>query len=328
MIVLRRLAAGVFGLILAAAPALAQEKEAPPLDKLLPNDTEMVLVVKVKDILDSPFVKSTGLTGMAKDFLGSAEEVQSVLKELNFDPLKDVEQVTVAICSGSDTDKGLVIVRGKFDVDKFKAKAEEAAKDNKDLLTIHKAPGGHTVYEVAPPGASQAVFVAIANNSTLLAAPSKDYLLDALDKEAGKKKTQLKNKDVQELLGRLDPKLMVALAVPGKTIAQSPLLEGDAKTMLDKVQDVVAGVVFEKDVKAHLAITANKPTDATSLHQTVSKGVNSATAALALIANDQPLLEPVLDLVKSIKPRLKEKTITIEATVPAELIEKLLKSAK
>ena len=52
------------------------------------------------------------------------------------------------------------------------------------------------------------------------------------------------------------------------------------------------------------------------------------TALLSVIANEQPQLEPVLDLVKSIKPKLKDKTITIEATVGGDLIEKILKNAK
>src|SRR5262245_16856658 len=140
----RRLGAAVLALALLASLSVAvraQEANPTPIDKLLPNDTEMVFTVKVKAILESPLVKNAGLTAQVKDLLGSVEEVDSVLKELNFDPLKDIEQVTVAICSGSDTDKGLVIVRGKFDVEKMRARAEQAAKENKEILTIHKAPG-------------------------------------------------------------------------------------------------------------------------------------------------------------------------------------------
>jgi hypothetical protein len=326
-------------LLLSAVPARAADPpparagdSTPAFDKLLPNDTEMVFTIKVKALFDSKLAKDNGVTAAVKDLLGSVDEAQSVLKDLNFDPMTDVEQITVAICSGSDPDKGLVIVRGKFDVEKFRAKADEAAKDYKDVLTIHKAPDGmggqHLVYEVAAPGSSQSIFVAFAGKNALLLGAAKDYVLDALDKETGKKKTELKNKEVQALLGRLDPKLTIALAIPAKTLADNPQIPEQAKDVLDKMSDIVVGVEFDKDVKVKLVVTAKKATDAASLHQTISKGANAATAALALLVDNQPALEPVLDIIKSIKPKMKDKTITIDAAVSGDLVEKLLKNLK
>ncbi len=332
MLSFRRLGAGTLALALvslASAAARAAE-DVTPIDKLLPNDTEMVITVKVKAIFDSPIAQKTGLTDTVKQALESVDEVQSVLKELNLNPLTDIDQVTVAVCSGSDPDKGLMIVRGRFDVDKFKAKAEEAAKDYKDILTIHKSPDGmggqHTVYEVAT--GSQSVFVAFAGKTTIVAGAAKDYVLDALDKETGKRTTKLKSKEVQELLGRLDPKLMIAVAVPAKTIADNPQVPDLAKPYLEKMTDVVFGVEFDKDVKARLVVTAIKASDAASLKDTLSKGVNQATALLAVVVNDQPQLEPVLDIVKSIKPKLKDRTIVIDAAVSGDLVEQLLKNLK
>src|SRR5436190_1240451 len=82
--------------------------------------------------------------------------------------------------------------------------AEEVAKDMKDVLKIHKVPdglGGTTkLYEVNPPNQDQALFVALPNGNTMVASAGKDYVLDALDKESGKKKTVLKNKELSDLL--------------------------------------------------------------------------------------------------------------------------------
>jgi len=326
MLSLHRIGAGVVALALAFVSATAlRAQETVPFDKLLPNDTEMVVVVKVKAILESALVKNAGVTTALKELLSSSEDVEAVLKELNFDPLRDIDQVIVAVSSGSDTDKGLVIVRGKFDVEKLKARAELAAKENKDILTVAKA-GGHTYYEVAPPGAEKALFVGIVNSSTLVLGSAKDFVLDALDKEAGKKKTQLKNKDLADLMTRFDPKLTVAVAAPGKTISQSPLLPDEVKDIVGKVQDLTVGVTIDKDLKATVAFTAIKAEDATSLHKTIKEWTNTGVAALSLIANDSPQLESVLDLAKSIKPRLQGKTISIEMTVGGDLIEKLLKN--
>src|SRR5262249_10883517 len=155
----------------------------------------------------------------------------------------------------------------------FRTKAEEAAKDYKDIVTVHKSPDGmggqHTVYEIAAPGASQSVFVSLANKNTIIAGAAKDYVLDALDKVTGKKTTQLKNKETAELLTRLDPKMAVALAMPAKTLSDNPQMPAQAQEFLKKMTDVVLGVEIDKDVKVHVVVTAKKAADAVALNQSL-----------------------------------------------------------
>src|SRR5204863_5333163 len=118
----------------------------------------------------------------AKKALNEQDEVKKVLTELGFDPFKDLESITFALSSGSDTDKNLTIVHGKFDVAKFTAKGEEVAKDMKDVVKITKVPGPGAesgkinLYEVNVPGQSQTLFVAIVDKNTMLASAGKDYV--------------------------------------------------------------------------------------------------------------------------------------------------------
>src|SRR6266542_1796949 len=257
------------GCTLALAALLAAPLHAADVDKLLPNDTETVASVNLKQILESPLAKKLPLD-MAKDALKQNEEIQKTLTELGFDPFKDIDSITVAGAGGSDADRMLVIVRGKFEVEKFDKKAEDVAKDMKDQLKIHKVPGaaegaGSKLYEVTNPnGQPEKVFVAFASKGVLVASPAKDYVLDALEKEAGKKKTALKNKDLAELLGRVDAtKYSVWTVILGSTLENSPLAQEDAaKEMIAKVQDVIAGIVIDKDVKAEAVITAKGTQDA------------------------------------------------------------------
>jgi len=332
MFALRRFGAVVLALtfVLAAAPVRAEEQ--PPVDKLLPNDTEMVFTIKPKAIFDSQLAKRHGVTDAAKQGLESIDEVQSILKELNFNPLTDLEQLTFAVCSGSDPDKGLVIFRGKFDIEKFRTKADEAAKDHKDVVTVHMSPDGmggqHTVYEIAFPGSNQPLFVSLANKNIIVAGAAKDYVLDALDKVTGKKTTQLKNKDTAELLTRLDPKMAVAVAMPAKTLSDNPQMPAQAQEFLKKMTDVVLGVEIDKYVKVHVVVTAKKAADAMALNQSLTQGINTGTALLSLLANNEPGLQPVLDLLKSIRPKLKDRTIMVELEISGDTIEKLLKEIK
>jgi hypothetical protein len=310
--------------LLLTAPGRAAE-----VDKLLPNDTEVVFSVNVRQILDSPLGKKLPLD-QAKEALKAQDDAHQVLKELGFDPFTDLDSITAAVSSGGDTDKGLLIVRGKFDLEKFRAKAEAVAKDMPDTLKIQKKPNGSggttTVYEVnnVVPG-SQTMYVALLNKNTLVASAGIDYVLDAADKDAGRKKTALKNKEVQALLGRVDTTQSIWAVVLGSTLEDSPLGKGgDTKDIVEKVQDVFAGVAIDKDIVATLTVTAKKADDAKKIEEALNDGLDQARGFLAILANSQKEAKPLLNLLRNIKPTVKDKTVTIEIKVAGEMIEKAI----
>src|SRR5262249_49999066 len=176
MLAYRRLGAAVFGLALAAL-LLAVPVRAAEVDKLLPNDTETLVTVNVRQIIDSPLVQKLGVDKFKKA-LNEQDEAKKLLAELGFDPLKDLDSITFALSSGSDTDKNLVIIHGKFDVAKFNAKGEEVAKDMKDALKITKVPGPGAeggkinLYEVTNvPNLPSGLFVAVVDKNTIVASP-------------------------------------------------------------------------------------------------------------------------------------------------------------
>ena len=121
------------------------------MDKYLPDDTEMVVSVNVKQIVESSLFKKN-VEAKAREALKNQDELQDALHDLGFDPFTDIDRIIAAKPAGGDQDRGLVIVHGKFDLDKFKAKAEKLAKDQPDVLKVHKvrngAGGKSLVYEV------------------------------------------------------------------------------------------------------------------------------------------------------------------------------------
>jgi hypothetical protein len=326
----RLLGAAVLGLaaVLVGAPARAAE-----IDKLLPNDTETVLTINVKQIFDSALVKKVGLD-KAKQALKDQSEVQKILDDLGFDPFKDVDTITIAGAGGTETDKGLVIIRGKFDMAKFQKKAEEAAKENKDKLTITEVAdglGGKTkLYEVdASDAGGQKVFLTFAGKGVMVGSPGKDYVLDAIDKEAGKKKTALKNKELSALLGKVDGKASIWTTILGSTLEKSPLAnQEEAKEIINKLENAVFAITFDKDVKLELIANAKSTDDAKKLEEMISDGLNQAVGILALLTNQQKDLKPLLKVVKDIKPSVKDKAVSLESTIPGDLIEKALDKLK
>src|SRR5262249_36270471 len=77
----------VFSAALHVAPARAAE-----ISKFLPNDTEVVLNVNVKQVLDSPLFKKH-LLQQVKTFLKNNADAEKMLDALGFDPLKDVSAI-------------------------------------------------------------------------------------------------------------------------------------------------------------------------------------------------------------------------------------------
>ncbi len=324
----RNYGAAAAGLALAAL-LLAAPARAATADKLLPNDTEVIISLNFKQILTAPLTKKLPLD-KAKEALKEQGEVQDVLKDLAFDPFTDLDSITIAGPGGNEQDRGLVIVHGKFDVAKFQAKAKEVAKDMPDTLKIHEVKGSEvSLYEVnAPlpgqPGGGGPMYVALLGKDTLVASQGKDYVLDAVEKAAGKKKTALKSKDVEALIGRIPADQSIWLALPGSALSKSPLAASndDAKQIIDAITDASASVAITKDVKAQLSITAKSADDAKMLSSKIKDGLNTALGLALGLTQGQPELEPLLDAVKKIKPTVKDKVVTVEVELAGGDIEK------
>jgi hypothetical protein len=318
----------VAGLLLAAPLWAADVERATNVDKLLPNDTESVMAVNLRQIIDSPLVKKLGLDH-AKQALKDQTDIQKVLDDLGFNVFTDVDNLLVAGCGATEADKDrvLMIVHGKFDIPKFEAKAAEVAEKKKDVVKIHKVTGSDTkLYEVTPEGSPQSFFVAFASKTTVVASPGKDYVLDALDKEAGKRKTELKNKDLKAVLGRVDDKQSMWTVVLGSTVAKSPLADDPmAKEIIDRIQDADLGITIDKDIKVQLGITAKTAEDAKKLDENIVDGMDQLRGILALLSQNNKDLKPLLNVLKAVKPSTKGKTITIVIEVPGELLENAAK---
>jgi hypothetical protein len=306
------------GIVLAVAPLRAGE-----VDKYLPDDAEMVISVNVKQIVESELFKKN-VEAKAREALKNQDELQDALKDLGFDPFTDIERVIAARPAGGEQDRGLLIVHGKFDLDRFQAKAEKIAKDQPDLLKVHKVANGAggklLVYEVALAEQAPPLFVALPNKSTLLASPGKDYVVDALKKD----KPSLKNKDIAALLRSMNDKQGVSVAVVGEALVEGA--SADVKDLFAKVDAVGGGVTVGDEIKLEVAVSAKNADDAKAIKDGVDGGLKQARLTLAALAfADSKQIDAILDVVNTIKASVKDKTVLIKAAVSPEGIENALK---
>jgi hypothetical protein len=313
---------GLLLLAFVAVPARAAD-----IDKFVPEDSESVVTFNVRQLLDSAVVKKIGLEH-AKEALKSIDEVSDVLKALDFDPFKDFDQVIMASPGGNAEDKGLIIAHGKFDVAKFKTKAEEVAKNNGDILKIHKS-GTNEIYEVKIQAEQEVtLFVAIASKDTILASPGKDYVVDALKKDGLKKNAGLKNKQLQTMAEKMDPKQTVSIALVGDAFAKADIPNEQAKALLAKIDAVSGGITVTDEVKVEIGVTTKNVADAKDISKSVNDGLNQLILLVGVLAANEPKLAPALDFLKSVKTSTKEKVVTIKAAIDAETIDKAIDKQK
>jgi hypothetical protein len=314
---------------LAAVPGRAAD-----LDPYLPEDTETVINLNVRQILDSPLIKKHALEA-AQEALRGNDHIQDILKDLGFDPFKDLDRVLIAAPGGTDKDRGLVIVRGRFDLDKFKAKAEETAKSDAEHLKIQKVLGGkYLLYEVNTPDLDTPLFVALAGKETVLVSPGKDYVIDALKKTGKTDKVALKNKDFQALLEKLDDRQSLSMAAIKTPAVRDAVngLPGDVKDMVDKIQAVGGGVTISDEVRMEIVVTTKNTSDAKELRDSADAGLKLVLAGLSAFTtnqkNPQPGVDFLLEFAKSLRVSNKGQAVILKGRINSDFIEETLKKDK
>ena len=312
-------------LLLAAAlvVALAVPVYAADVDRYLPSDTEAVQTFNLRRLLDSNLVKKHGLDKL-QELLKDNDEVQKVLSDLGLDPLKDVDSI-ISANSGADADKGIFIVHGRFNVEKFHAKADEAIKDHGDIVKLVKEPDGQRVYEVTIPELPQNVFVAIAAKDTIVASPSREYIKLALEK-GRPEKAVLKNQEFAKLVAQADGNQVFWLVAKGSVFAKAAAAAPEElKEYLEKIDTITGGIAVTDGVKADFTIAAKSADAAKDLAKKIEEGLNTAKGLAALVAANSKELAPFVDVVENIKTTVKDKSINLKGEVAAAVFEKALK---
>jgi len=182
------------------------------------------------------------------------------------------------------------------------------------------------LYEVVVPNQDSSMWVALASNKLIVASPGKDYVVDALKAQGVRKKAELKNKDLQTLAEKLDPKLSISVAMLGKPLAKAAAdSEIVPKPVSDALQDVEAiggGFQVSNEVRMDLAVVGKSERGAESIRDSLSKGLKLALVGLSLIGDEKNKgLATLLEVVKTIRVSGKGKLVSVSATLTADVLK-------
>jgi hypothetical protein len=327
---------GRLALTLALA-GLAPTAASAARDYYLPVDSEVVVNINLRQLFDAPLVKDN-LLDKAREAI-KASPAAEVLKELGLDPFKDLDRIVIAgPAATKEQDRGLVIVRGKFNTTKLKAKAEdlvkaEATAADKPLIKKLKVPDGAggdaIIYQVRPPDAPIAFFVSILDEKTILASPGKDYVVDAI--RAAGKTPELKDKGLETLLDKMEERQSISIAAISDVLGKALGDLAGAVGGLDKVTAVSGGLTLTDEIKLEVGISTKGTDAAKELHDSLSQQINLALALAAAVSQGveaNPGLDLVLELLKSVRVTSKDKAVFIKGRVNADTLQDLLKKDK
>lgn len=300
-----------------AALCLAAPARAVEADKLTPADADAVVSINVRKILDSELFKKYGKNDAEKALLD--DNAKKILEAVGLNPLKDVDSILFTN-AGIDKAKRLIVLRGKFDVDKIKAAAEKYAKDKPDDLKITQQDD-LTIYEGKGDGKQPYYAHITSDGKTVLVSTDKAYLVQAVaSRPSGP------SKELQIALDAIDGKesIWMAMVVTDemrKVMESSP----QGKELAPKLESVTGTINVAKDVATSLIIHTN---DAKAAGD-VKKLLNQIKPILTLAAASDEHVGPLVgDLLDNLKITTDKTNVNVNLTVTADLIDKATKEEK
>lgn len=298
-------------LFVIAAPARAADAS-----KLLPGDSEIVASINVQQILQSALFKKYGLD-QAKAALARSPESQKAFKALNFDPLQDVHSVTLATTGDPSAGKVLVIVNGRYDVDKINQAAANFVEKN-PKFKIHKE-GSLQILE----GESQdrPMFAAVLNAQTVVLSPAKDHLVASVQRpNAGGI-----NPVLQGAIKGVDGGQSLWLAALVTDKMKEDLGRNPQTQQLAPKLQAVTGTVHITD--AALANVSIHTADAQSANQ-VKMFFTQIVPLLKVLAQGNEQAGPILnELLNNLKISSDKSSVSISLKVTEDMLLKALNQA-
>ncbi len=300
--------------------AVSMPAHAADTDKFLPDRTQGVVTVNVKQLLESPLLKEH--TAAMKKAFKDVNLGQAALELLGFDPFSDVERIVIAVSGNPDNDQPVVLIQGPFDNTKVQAAAERAANngnDKKGAIGREKV-NEIIVYSVKCETDGTPIYLGLLDPGILVASADRESVVEAMDKKAGRRKSEVR-KDVQSLLAKADPRHAVSVASLSGPLNVGGLLGN----VIGNLRNVTGGVVLGDDIKVEIALTATDPANAKRTAGALEDNLNQAKAVVALLVTQKKEYSPLADLVNGIKVAAKDSDVAFRLTINKELLDSVFK---
>ena len=312
-----------------AAVGLTNTVTAAELDAPLPKETESIIFLNVRQILDSQLIKKYAI-GQIKQMLAGNDEAQKAMKDLGLDPLKDIDRVTIGSWGKTKDDAQIVgTIKGNFDpVKLFDAAKKAAAKDGDKISIISE--GEVKLVKLTIENQPQPFYLTVADENTIVMGNDKKLVTTGLIALREKAKPEIK-KDLAKLLLKQDEKAsmyVVGLVQPNSINlppgVDIPGVDKDKLVeQLEKLRNLTIAVRLTDDVSLEVNAGMTDADAAEEFSKTVSGAIETIKGFIPLITGQQPQLKPLTDeLSQTLKASAKDDAVKIQLKLTAESIGK------
>jgi hypothetical protein len=311
--------------ILAAAIVMAAfvwPASAVEIDQFIPPNTEAVVIIKVRELLNSQVIRNYG-HDRVKAELESSEDAKRFFRAAGLDPLHDVHQVVIAYSTGTDAGANvLVILHGEFDIDKIRAAFDHLANSKTgDLRLIESA--GRKLYEIKrnAPG-NKPFYAVLVDHKTLLLAASPKHAAASFKVGAGS------NPELAKVLSTLGGKECVCAAV-GVTEQRRQALAGtgNLREIGPKLQYLTGFLELTEDVKLNVSVHTSDEDGAAKVKATLGRTV----PLVGMMAADKSakLGPAITELSKKVEIKKEDNNaVSVSVTVTAKMMKEIADSVE
>ncbi|MCE9530749.1 MAG: hypothetical protein K8T89_06440, partial [Planctomycetes bacterium] len=299
--------------------------------KYLPPNTEIVITVNVKQILESDLLKDKKdlvdqVKAMVKDKINESP-AKELLEKADFDPFRDLTSITVTGDGSKDVDSGVVCIEGKFNPEKLADVAKAVAEKDGDKVKITKA-GNVTIVEVVPNDNEKPFYAAIVNDSMIVGGLSKDAITKTVARINGGKASTLKPA-IKSLLETTNNKQSMSFIATSEGIAKmsenAPKAPGaEAAAIVQSMEGMGLSITLSKDIGFQAAGNFKDDEGVKKINTMANMGLMAGRMMLAQKAKEEPKLAPVNDVLNTVRITTQGTNLVIRAEISQANLEKLL----
>ncbi len=330
-------------LAVAVAASSGLAARAAEVDPMLPKESEQVMFVNFKQLLDSDLAKKYVLA-KAKEAM-KVGEMTAILEALGLDPLTDITSVTAGIWGGQPPKPGepgkppagpgqppsvVAIVRGKFDGEKLLKAADDLSVKFADKVKISVVEEGDFRLIKLVGDTGSPFFVSVADENTLVGGTGAALVAECLTAKKTKAKARL-SREMTALVLRQDAKasLFFCQRTEGKldqlpfNFSALPGVDGDQmKEQIGKVLSISMTLRVGKEIGAEVTAGLKDADAAEGFGANVGKLLDLAKSFLNLTAGAAAMkYKPITeDIVKTVKHEVKKSDVVVSVKLTAEAL--------
>jgi hypothetical protein len=342
-------------LTLLAIPGILSAAEV---DKYLPNETDSVCMINVRQILHSPVAKRFALNKQLAALL-KFHQGPEVLNALGLDLLKDVHKVVLAGWGEGEDWGFLLIMHGQYDTVKLPASFNVLAKAWPDKMKERKE-GDHRFWEIVTSEETKKdgekaadqrdsvafgfgissdsgprllpkielnapLFFALVDKSTIVLSPQKDRVRAAFQRAADGKRPKLA-KDMRDSILEQDLRQSIWFSMrmsPIKPPKNDDSKEAPSPSDPDDLVFFEGGFVVDAGVKIHATVTTRNAEAARGAMRDLDDIRTRLEGLVALLAGSKKDRSSLTGIVRSFKTTRKGRVVTLDAQIPVDVFDDL-----